>query len=231
DRVLPAAGRTLITRQETVYSGVDRSESLIARKKNIRKRWESSPNILTITGGFGGTMEEYTLNDNGYTRKIGSGNPEPQVSLSWDRDINTLFAVSTGITFAKRSVQLNLDSDEWSQSWTAAVFTGPRLVFRDLNTDILIGINAQLKYIPQSTHSWVDGGSRQADMGSFLVLELPMSTGFRYYFNNRIDTIPFFLSGGLEISFLGYRFDLGGNNQSEMSGTTMILSIGLGIRL
>ncbi|MCK5736616.1 MAG: PEGA domain-containing protein, partial [Spirochaetaceae bacterium] len=70
DRVLPAAGRTLITRHETVYSGVDRSEGLIARKKIIRKRWVDNPNVLTVQSGFGGVMERFILSDGGSTSNV-----------------------------------------------------------------------------------------------------------------------------------------------------------------
>jgi len=232
DRVLPAAGRTLITRQETVYSGVNRSESLLARKKVIRKRWEDRPDTFTLQGSFTGSLESYILDDNGSTREVASSDgPSLQLSLSWDRDIAPRFAAGGGISITSISVRNNLDEYDTSLSLMAAAYAGPRLVFRSLRTDILIGIDLLVRYIPQTNYYWIEGIDRQADLGSFLSVELPMSVGFRYYFNRRIDTVPVFLSGGLGISFLGYRFDLGGTGFEGMPEPTIGLNLGVGIRL
>jgi len=232
DRVLPAAGRTLITRQETVYSGVDRSESLLNRKKIIRKRWKDRPDTFTLQGSFTGSLESYLLDDSGFTNEVSSSDgPSLQLSLSWDRDIAPRLAAGAGVSYTARSVRYDQESDNSSLSWAATAYAGPRLVFRSLRTDILIGMDLLLRYIPQATYHWYDGVDRQADLGSFLSLELPMNVGFRYYFNRRIDTVPVFLSGGLGISFLGYRFDLGGTGFEGMIEPAISLNLGVGVRL
>jgi len=232
DRVLPAAGRTLITRQETVYSGVNRNESLLTRKKIIRKRWEDRPDTFMLQGSFTGSLESYIIEDNGSTRDIGtSDGPSIQLTLAWDKDIAPRFAAGAGVAVTGRSVRYNLDYYESYLSWMAAAYAGPRLVFRSLRTDILVGMDLLLRYIPQTTYQWYDGFDRQADLGSFLSLELPISFGFRYYFNSRINTVPVFLSGGLGISVLGYRFDLGGTGFAGITEPTINLNIGVGIRL
>ena len=232
DRVLPAAGRTLITRQETVYSGVNRSESLLARKKIIRKRWRTRPDTFMLKTSFTGSLEGYILDDNGSTRDVStSDGPSLEFSLAWDRDIAARFAVGAGIAVTSRSIRYNLDYDNAEPSWMASAYAGPRLVFRSLRADILAGVDLLLRYTPQATYHWSDGMDRQADLGSFLSVELPVSVGFRYYFNKRIDTVPVFLSGGLGISVLGYRFDLGETGFAGMTEPTISLTLGVGVRL
>jgi len=232
DRVLPAAGRTLITRQETVYSGVNRNESLLARKKIIRKRWRNRPNALSLQASFAGSLESFILNDNGSTRDVSiSDGPSIRLTLAWDRDIAPRFAVGAGASYTSRSIRYDLDYDDSEPSWIASAYAGPRLVFRSLRTDILIGMDLLLRYVPQASYQWYDGVDRQADLGSFLSVELPMNVGFRYYFNKRIDTVPIFLNGGLGISFLGYRFDLGGTGFAGMIEPIISLDIGVGVRL
>ncbi len=233
DRVLPAAGRTLITRQETVYSGADRGESLLARKKLIRKRWEDNPNVLSLQGGFGGFMEEYDVNDSGFTTTAGKfEGPFLPIIFSWEHDIGPSFAVSAGTSFAISSYGgSNDNSEDREATWMASIFAGPRLVFRSLRADITIGIDLQVQYSPRVTYHWIDGVDRQADVGALLYLDLPMKVNFRYYFNKRIDTMPVFLSGGLGVSPLGYRFDLGGTGQKGMMSTYLFFNLGIGLRL
>jgi TolB-like protein len=232
DRVLPAAGRTLITRQETVYSGADREENLLARKKLIRKRWEDNPNVLSLQGGFGGFMEEYLVNDGGSTNNVGKfEGPFFPIILTWDHDIGPSFAVGTGASFSISSYRSIQDSEDRKATWMASIFAGPRLVFRSLRADITIGIDFQVQYSPQVTYYWNDGVDRQADVGALLYIDLPMKVNFRYYFNKRIDTMPVFLSGGLGVSPLGYRFDLGGTGQDGMMSTYLFFNLGIGLRL
>ncbi len=231
DRVLPAAGRALITRQETIFSGVDRSESLLARKKIIRKRWREQPNVLTFQSGMGGIMEEFTVSDGAFTSTAGlSDGPVIPLIFSWDRDINSRFAAGTGVT-----IGFNKSRNEYSggeeQNWFASAFAGPRMVFRSLRADIYLGIDFQISYFPRITEYWDDSGPRQADLGPLLYLELPMKIGLRYYFNRRIDTMPLFLNAALGITPLGYHFDLGGGNQNGMMSTGILLNIGMGVRL
>jgi len=235
DRVLPAAGRTLITRQETVFSGADRGESLLARKKIIRKRWEDNPNVITLQTGFGGFLEEYTLNDGGFTRDVGKyDGPFLPIILSWDRDISSYFAFGAGASVGVGAYQEIQDGGSNTSTWTAAIFAGPRLVFRSLKADIYLSLDLQFQYSPQVTYYWDDGGPRQASVGPLLYIDLPIKVGFRYYFNKRIDTMPVFLNVGLGVSPLGYRFDsfdLGGNNQSGMMSTYIMFNLGVGLRL
>ncbi len=232
DRVLPAAGRTLITRQETVYSGVDRETSLLARKKIIRKRWVDRPNVFTIQTGFGGFLEEYRLDGGGSTTETGKfDGPFFPVTLSWDRDIGPRFAVGAGTTLSMGTYRSYRDPDQNDFTWMASVFAGPRLVFRSLRADIYFSLDVQVQFSPRVTYHWIDGPAYQADVGSLLYIDLPMKVGFRYYFNKRVDTIPIFLNGGLGVSPLGYRFDLGGTGQAGMMSTYMFINLGLGIRL
>jgi len=231
DRVLPPAGRTLITRQETMFSGSDRSESLIARKKIIRKRWEEQPNVLTFQSGIGGIMEEFTISDGVSSKKVAlSDGPAIPLIFSWDRDINTRFAAGAGVTIGLGSSH-NEDTGESEPSWSVSAFAGPRMVFRSLRADIYLGIDFQISFFSQVTKYWDDGGSHQADLGPLLYLELPMKIGFRYYFNRRIDTMPFFLNAALGITPLGYHFDLGDGGLGGMMSTGILLNIGMGVRL
>lgn len=232
DRVLPAAGRTLITRQETVFSGADRGMSLLARKKIIRKRWEDRPNVFTIQSGFGGFLEEYWLNDSGFVKDVSKfEGPVFPITLFWDRDIGPSFAVGAGSSLALGIYRYNNDPKEDRITWTASIFAGPRLVFRSLRADIYLSLDLQIQYSPRITYHWIDGTAHQADVGSLLYIDLPMKIGFRYYFNRRVDTMPIFLNGGLGVSPLGYRFDLGGTGQAGMMETCILFNLGLGIRL
>lgn len=229
DRVLPAAGRILITRKETVFSAVGKEENLLSRKKIIRKRWEDSPNVLTIEGGFGGNMTRFDLNDSGNTNTIGQfEGPGLSATLSWDRDLGPNFAMGAGTMMTFGTYRTNEMTDENASTWSLSVFTGPRLIFRSLKADITLGMDLSISYFPRVTYYW---DVYTADVGSLLTLELPIKVGFRFYFNKRIDRMPLFMTGSLGVAPLGYRFDLGDTGQEGMTDPGLIIRLGLGIRL
>ena len=104
-------------------------------------------------------------------------------------------------------------------------------MFRSLRADIILSMDLQVIYAPELTFHWDEGLPDSGEAGPFIYLNLPLEISFRYYFTDRMDRMPFFITGGFGVSPIGYRFDLKGRGQSGLIGADVSLNIGTGIRL
>jgi TolB-like protein len=232
DRVLPEAGRTLVTRTETVYEGADRGESLLSRKKIINRRWSDYPNVLTVQSGFGGFFESYELEDGGFFNDAGKfDGPYLPLLLKWDRTLNSRFAVGGGINITTGMYRPENDSDATEWLLMGGLHAGPRAVFQSLRSDIIMSIDMEVQYSPEVDYTWDDGGTRSDSVGPFVYIVTPVRIGFRYYFSERIDKMPVFINGGLSITPFGYRFDLAGRGDEGFVDNIFAFELGAGVRL
>ena len=232
DRVLPEAGRTLVTRTETVYGGADRGESLLSRKKIIRRRWSDYPNVLTLQSGFGGFFESYDLEDNVFSRNASKfDGPYLPLLLKWDRTLNSRFAVGGGINITIGDYRADEINNTNELLLMGGLHAGPRAVFRSLRSDIIMSIDMEVQYSPEADYSWFNGGPQYDSVGPFVYFVTPVRIGFRYYLSDRIDRMPVFINGGLSITPVGYRFDLSGRGDEGFVDNNFAFELGAGVRL
>lgn len=237
NKVMPEAGNILITRQETVFSGVNRNEFLLMRKQVIKKRWMDFPQVFSIQTGAGAFTERYELSDSGdtaYVDKFESIN-FPLI-FSWDMALTRYFSFGAGTSLRFGNYvsyqDVNQNPMTISSTWMTSLFIGPRFVLRSLRTDFFIGLEARVQYSPETQYKWETGVNTRSDtVGSFLYLGMPVKAGFRYYFNKRIDKTPFFITGTIGVSAFGYRFDLNGNGRDGWMGSDIVSTVGVGFRL
>jgi hypothetical protein len=210
DRVIPEAGRVLISRPEVVYGGLSEEDRLVSRKQIINNRWRESPDSISLQAGLHGLSEE-TPN-----RMESVISP---VVFNWTHDFSPYWQSSMGVVlyhdFGKGSFISSLEYE---------YFLGARIVVRALKTDMSFGLSGSVRYSPPYDR---DG----SNYGSFISLGMPIDFRFVNYLNNRTDRMPVFFIMSLSSSFTGYRFDLSGRGQDGYIGLAATVSLGFGIRL
>ncbi|MCK5737235.1 MAG: PEGA domain-containing protein, partial [Spirochaetaceae bacterium] len=82
DRVLPPAGRVLITRSEVVYGALSDKEQGVSRKQIINQRWKMYPDSLNIQTGISVLMGDSVQP---------ASSAQIPIVLDWSKDITPLF--------------------------------------------------------------------------------------------------------------------------------------------
>ncbi|MCK5248727.1 MAG: PEGA domain-containing protein, partial [Spirochaetaceae bacterium] len=215
DRVLPDAGRVLITRSEVVYGALSDEEQGISRKQLINRRWQEYPDSLNIQLGIGGVMQEGLVPM--------SMTPPISVVFDWSRDLSSFWQAGAGGV-----VHINLDRSFSGETTAPFVdleaYGGARIMFRTLRTDMSFGLSGTVRFSPQFTNM----GSTY---GSFLSVGLPVDFRFNYYFTDTIERNPVYFITNISMSFVGYRFDLSGNKQHGFINMSGLIAFGVGMRL
>ncbi len=209
DRVLPAAGRVLITRTEIIYGALSSQEQGINRKQMINRRWQEYPDSLSLQAGIGGVKDEDYI--------LSTQTPPIAVAAEWSRDVSSLWQVGAGGIYYIIPERPGPEIEAHS---------GVRLMFRTLRTDISFGLSGSILYTPQFSSTWSG-----ENYGSFLSVGLPIDIRFYYYFTDKVDRNPVFFTANMAFSFLGYRFDLSGREQHGFISISGLIAFGAGIRL
>ena len=209
DRVLPVAGRVLITRTEIVYGALSDQEQGVNRKQMINRRWQEYPDSLSIQAGIGGAKDEDYI--------LSTRTPPIAVAAEWSRDVSSLWQAGAGGIYYIIPERPGLEIEAHS---------GVRLMFRTLRTDISFGLSGSIQYTPQFSDIWSG-----ENYGSFLSVGLPIDIRFYYYFTDKVDRNPVYFMGNMAFSFLGYRFDLSGREQHGFISISGLIAFGVGIRL
>jgi len=234
DKVLPSAGRTLMEKAETVYSGNTQLENMVLRKWMIDSRWRKHKNIISFITGIGLYNEKY-LFESAYTDTVSKFNgPYAPLSISWEKDMGKYFeaGINASVYFASQAEYKN--TSDFTRSRLGTVYSlsgGPAFVLRGLKLDILFSTGLLVQYSPSFDITWDNGTLHNYTIGPFLSVGIPLKVEVRYYVNKRVDSLPLFVRFGLGFVPVGYRFDLNGGGREGLMGMDLGLYLGMGFRL
>ncbi len=215
DRVLPDAGRVLITQTETVYGALSDRELRLSRKQIINRRWQEYPDSISVQTGINGMMEE------GVSRM--SASPFIPIIFDWSRDFSSLWQTAAGLAMGI-NMERSFNGDTSFPYVDLEASGGGRIMFRSSRTDMAFGLMGSLRFSPQFT----DFGTLY---GSFISIGLPIDFRLKYYFTNTLDRNPIFFIADIAMSFAGYRFDLSGHNQHGFVSLSGSITFGMGMSL
>ncbi len=231
DRVLPEAGKTLITRQETIYAGSSDDERLLARRRVIQAR-QSWRHLLSIDIGIPVIDEEITL-DNGsdsstFSGRFGGSSFTAGMEWEWlgNGDYLGTMAGFRIINAVKYSEQETKDRFTDYMLYGAA-----RLNLRASRSDLYFGLGGGLAFSPKESYTVSTPSVITDDIGPFLNLSARMDLGFRGYINQRAAARPVFWSLKMYLSLYEYRFDLAGDGNEGRVPVNFGICIGMGMGL
>ncbi len=235
DRYLPDAGRVLETRTEVLYEDTSREEYEYFRNSLVRNRWTDNRHSISLFLGIGGGIEKINV-DSGtsQTDLFRYEGYSLSLSLEWNYDFNQYLAIGSGVTIIPnfdKSPDGQYYSETSSPIHDVGYYIGPRIFFRNLISDLSFGLSVQVSWAPEYTQYWDDGGPQSGTVGSFLFLSMPLDIGFRFYFTERSDTVPFFMNGRFSVNALSYRFDLSGRSANGFTIFSGLIQLGFGVRL
>jgi hypothetical protein len=230
DKVLPEAGKTLITRQETVYTGTGTDEMLLSRKKVVQAR-RSWNHLLSLSIGTLGLDEGLVLDDGISTAELYSRfyNPPLILGIEWDwlsaeyLGVMAGFAVITGVK--DPLYHPNERTTDYS------LYGAARLNLGGYRSDLFYGLGIGMTYSPSGTYTADYPVQTTDEIGPFLNLALRMDLGLRQFVHKRAEARPVFWNLKIHMSLYEYRFDLtGGGNQGRVP-MNFGISIGTGVGL
>ncbi len=231
DRVLPDAGKTLITRQETIYSGSSNDERLLAQRRVIQSR-QSWRHLLSIDIGTPFIDEEITL-DNGISTSTFSGrfgDSSFTTGMEWEW-------LGTGHYLGTMAGFRIINAVKYSEPATEDRFTdymlygAARLNLSSSRSDLFFGIGSGLSFSPKESYTVSIPSVITDEIGPFLDLSARMDLGFRGYMNQRAAARPVFWSLKMYLSLYEYRFDLAGDGNNGRVPVNFGICIGMGMGL
>jgi len=203
DRVLPEAGRQIITEQEVVQADLTEKKRLATFQEIIRRRQQKN-NAWQISAAIGGLLTGAT--PIGFEEEMALiGGPPVELKFGWTRYLSSMaaFSVSLGLQSYKPSF---VGKQVYSPSLTPAlefIIPGPAV-------EIFLRSGALLQYLPAAILKSWDWESNP----DFLSYNIPESwnsgllfdAGARMYFYKRYSEPAWFHSIGFIISPFGGRW-------------------------
>jgi len=231
DRVLPEAGKTLITRQETIYSGTSDDERLLARKMvtQSRRSWQ---HLLTINLSGDSVNREFTLDNGVSTGTLGykEANTPFVAGLEWDW-LGWTDYLGTMAGFKIINGKKNSEPATNERFTDYSLYGAVRLNMRDYRSDLYLGLGGGITFVPRESYTISIPVAITDDIGPFLNLSARMDLGFRGYLNHRAESRPVFWTLNMYTSLYEYMFDLTGDGNNGKIPVHFGLSIGMGLGL
>ena len=230
DRVLPEAGKTLITRQETVFTGTTEDENLLARKKVIqaRRTWN---HLLSLSIGIAGMDESLILDDGVSTAELYSRfHDSPLVAgIEWDWISGDYFGTMAGFAVLTGPKDPDFHPDERTTDYS--LYGAARLNLGGYRSDLFYGLGLGATFSPRGTYTAVFPALTTDEVGPFFNLALRMDLGMRRFIHHRAEGRPVFWNLKIYLSLYEYRFDLAGDGNQGRLPMNFGISIGTGIGL
>ncbi|RKX80331.1 MAG: hypothetical protein DRP70_04495 [Spirochaetes bacterium] len=231
DRVLPEAGKTLITRQETIFTGSSDDERLLAGRRVIQAR-QTWRHLLSIDIGVPVIDEEITL-DNGselstFSGRFGGSSFTAGMEWEW---------LGNGDYLGTMAGFRIINAEKYSEPATEDRFTdymlygAARLNLRASRSDLYFGLGSGLSFSPKESYTVSTPSVISDEIGPFLSLSARMDLGFRGYMNQRAAARPVFWSLKMYLSLYEYRFDLAGDGNNGRVPVNFGICIGMGMGL
>ncbi|MBN2534032.1 MAG: PEGA domain-containing protein [Spirochaetales bacterium] len=220
-KVLPDTGESIIEEVKIPEDKILEYEKELYRKKLISRRLENR-NIMTLSGGIGGTWDTITINDREKARLF-DGGPPLCLRFKYEYLFTTYF--SLGAAFVPVFGNIRLE-DKYINVMDLSLFLGPNFLLNSVITDIYIspllgftfspGINPDMEITPET-------------IGPFFLMGLNIESGLRFYPAWKIEGIPLFFTTFFSMDLFQYRF--GGGYDPEPVNIQFLIHIGAGIGL
>lgn len=220
--VLPDAGEAIVEEERIPGEKILEYEKELFRKKIISKRLEKK-NIITVTGGLGGTWDTITIGGQERSRLFDRGLPL-SLRLKYEYLFSTDF--SLGLSFVPVFGGLRLDENNVKNVVDLGFFLGPNFLLNTVMADIYVSPLLGFTFSP-AIDAHIDGISET--IGPFFLLGINIESGLRFYPTMKITDLPLFLTTGFSMDIIQYRF--GGGYEPEPVNIQFLIHAGMGIGL